>query len=318
MEMSNRAGLRLDSQLMGDLAVLHAISRQGSMSAAATALNITQGAVSQRISRLEKRLGQMLLVRSSRGANLTDPALTLMEAYEEAARTLSLALDTLRGDKEQFLRIVCPPSLATYWLSPKLDDFLKANPGVDVSLYADQRTVLPGDFNRDGIDIAIIFELDLPAGLVELACVDEMNVAIAQPGYEAAIAAGTHICLHDDTPWTGARDDAEWRAWSDHTGNTALDTAAAHRHYNLSSMAYQAAQSGGGVAMGRAVLLGESLAAKTLMIMSGDIASTPACYRLVCAAPMAGTPLVRRFAHWAKREMIESRQRALDAIKALT
>jgi DNA-binding transcriptional LysR family regulator len=54
------------------LRTLHAIATRGSVNAAATALHVTDSAVSQQIAKLESELGQSLLERNGRGVRLTD------------------------------------------------------------------------------------------------------------------------------------------------------------------------------------------------------------------------------------------------------
>lgn len=60
------------------LRILHAIAERGSVNAAATALHVTNSAVSQQIAKLESELGQSLLERSGRGVRLTDAAAVLV------------------------------------------------------------------------------------------------------------------------------------------------------------------------------------------------------------------------------------------------
>lgn len=56
-----------------DLHLLRAVADHGSINRAAAVLSISQSALTRRIHRLELRLGASLLVRSSRGTDLTAP-----------------------------------------------------------------------------------------------------------------------------------------------------------------------------------------------------------------------------------------------------
>lgn len=60
------------------LRTLHAVAARGSVNAAATALHVTNSAVSQQIAKLESELGQSLLERNGRGVRLTDAASVLV------------------------------------------------------------------------------------------------------------------------------------------------------------------------------------------------------------------------------------------------
>src|SRR5689334_18377150 len=85
---------------LAQLEALHAVARTGSVSAAAADLCVTTSAISQRISKLEKDVGQTLLERKGRSVQLTDTA-SLLVNY--AARILSVvgeaeaALEDHRG-----------------------------------------------------------------------------------------------------------------------------------------------------------------------------------------------------------------------------
>ena len=58
---------------VGDLHVLRAVARHGSINRAAAVLSISQSALTRRIHRLEVGLGAQLLLRSARGTDLTGP-----------------------------------------------------------------------------------------------------------------------------------------------------------------------------------------------------------------------------------------------------
>src|ERR1017187_3663669 len=61
------------------LRTLHAVAARGSVNAAATALHVTNSAVSQQIAKLESELGQPLLEKSGRAERLTDALAVLVD-----------------------------------------------------------------------------------------------------------------------------------------------------------------------------------------------------------------------------------------------
>jgi DNA-binding transcriptional LysR family regulator len=72
-----------------DLDLLRAVARHGSINRAATVLSISQSALTRRIHRLEDSLGARLLLRSSRGTELTAPTrqfLRQLAVHEEEFR----------------------------------------------------------------------------------------------------------------------------------------------------------------------------------------------------------------------------------------
>jgi DNA-binding transcriptional LysR family regulator len=60
------------------LRVFHEVAVRGSFTAAATALRLTEPAVSQQVAKLEKELGAVLLERCSRSVVVTAPGRVLL------------------------------------------------------------------------------------------------------------------------------------------------------------------------------------------------------------------------------------------------
>ena len=73
------------------LRVLVAVSRHGSVTAAARALNYAQPSISHHIARLEAETGAQLLQRAGRGVRLTDAGRLLAERAEEIIGRLDAA-----------------------------------------------------------------------------------------------------------------------------------------------------------------------------------------------------------------------------------
>ncbi|TIP07553.1 MAG: LysR family transcriptional regulator, partial [Mesorhizobium sp.] len=70
---------------------------KASMTAAANALNLTQGAVSQQIKRLEEILGQMLFERDRRGLRLTRSGERLLDKGRRLLRLNDEILAEISG-----------------------------------------------------------------------------------------------------------------------------------------------------------------------------------------------------------------------------
>ncbi|TIT58043.1 MAG: LysR family transcriptional regulator, partial [Mesorhizobium sp.] len=112
-----------------------AFGRRGSMTAAATELGVSVGAVSQQIRKAEEALEARLLERRGRSVALT----ALGRVYHAA---VSLGFDQIRAahdiiDRAQSantLTISCLPSLASKWIGPQLLDWQIAHPGATVRL----------------------------------------------------------------------------------------------------------------------------------------------------------------------------------------
>src|SRR5512138_976819 len=127
------------------LRVFEAAARHLSFKEAANELSITQAAVSHQIKSLEDYLGVQLFKRGGRGVQLTEAAKAAMPRLREGFDALAAAVETVRergGEAE--LTITSPPVFTARWLMPRLADFAKKEPKIDVRVVANSRMVDSG------------------------------------------------------------------------------------------------------------------------------------------------------------------------------
>ena len=121
--------------------------------AAAAAIGLTPGAVSQRIKELETLIGHRLLVRSSKGVEMTRAGHHLFERVNEPLRALEGAYAAVSGRaNSQRVVVTTTPSFAAGWLVERLAAFARANPKIEISVEAGNAVA---DLNSDPIDLAI-------------------------------------------------------------------------------------------------------------------------------------------------------------------
>lgn len=120
---------------LDDLRFVEALSRTGSLSAAARALDVTPPALSMRLKKLEQGLGINLVVRSSRRLRFTSEGERLVhEAQAVLARVEALA-DTLgREGLGGSLRVVAPFGFGRVHVAPLVALFAREHPQVRMSL----------------------------------------------------------------------------------------------------------------------------------------------------------------------------------------
>ena len=126
----------------------------GSFSAAARQLNIGQPAVSKTIAQLEDRLGVRLLIRTTRGLT---PSEAGFRFYERARRSIEEADEaelSARGEGSGLtgvLRVSAATTFARLHIVPRLKEFLRAHPGLEMELILDDRVI---DLVEEGIDVS--------------------------------------------------------------------------------------------------------------------------------------------------------------------
>ncbi|MGR0278706.1 LysR family transcriptional regulator [Marinomonas dokdonensis] len=99
------------------------VAKKRSFTAAAKKLNMSKSAISQQIKRLEDATGHQLLIRNTRGVQLTSAGEALLGRSELLSEQLSMTLMELDGEKEQpsgSLRVSVPPFVEKGVLAPTL------------------------------------------------------------------------------------------------------------------------------------------------------------------------------------------------------
>ncbi|MEI9430321.1 LysR family transcriptional regulator [Mesorhizobium sp. Cs1299R1N3] len=135
------------------------VADKASMTAAANALHLTQGAVSQQVKRLEDTLGCSLFERDRRGLRLTHSGERL---FEKAKRLLSLNdqiwTDMVGSAVAGQVRLGVPYDLVGTLLAPVLKTYAEAYPQVEISLVCASSPELAAALAAGTIDLAVIEE----------------------------------------------------------------------------------------------------------------------------------------------------------------
>ena len=127
-------------------------ARQLSFSRAAAELNLTHGAISHQMKALERELGVALFERRNRGVVLTEPGRQLAASVREGLDRIARGVAELRSHPGRRLTVSVLPAFATHWLIPRLADFNRRHPDIDINVRAGQALV---DFAADDVDLAV-------------------------------------------------------------------------------------------------------------------------------------------------------------------
>ena len=271
-------------------------ARHLSFNRAASALCVTQGAVSRQIKILEESLDAKLFERDHKGIRLTAAGLQLLPCVSEAFDTIERGtrqITTAKGRRRLVLSV--PPTFATQWFSPQLGSLAVELPDVELSI----RTEPSEDchcnirFGRDA----------LPDAHSELLMTERHTLVGAPqlPGRSLDTLLATmpalHV-LHNET-----RLDL-WPNW--------LATAGMPAHYaengiefsNL-EQAIHAARKGVGLAIVDRNMIVEELADGSLAQISGIEVSGPFGYWLDIAHRHEALEHVQAFAGWLREEVLK-------------
>ena len=122
---------------LNQLKIFYLAAKQGSLSAAAESLYITQPAVTKGIQRLQKHYELKLFNRFGKKMALTDAGEVLYKIAESIFEMENQAEESLRDFQQRkrgFIRILSSESFGAYYLPFILDRFSRVNPKVRVSM----------------------------------------------------------------------------------------------------------------------------------------------------------------------------------------
>lgn len=131
-----------------------AVARNGTLSGAASELNLGIATLSRRIERLEKALKLPLFVRQQSGYQLTGEGADLVERAE-ALEAAAVAFSTGASAQAQMtgkVRLATAENLAIGLILPALPEFCKKHPGLTIELVTDITTV---NLHRRDADLAV-------------------------------------------------------------------------------------------------------------------------------------------------------------------
>jgi LysR family transcriptional regulator, glycine cleavage system transcriptional activator len=113
-----------------------AAARLGSFTRAAEELNVTHGAVSRQIRLLEDWLGVRLFLRTSRNSVPTQVGTELLAEASDALDRLAAVSRRMqnRPRARGLLHVSALPTFAMRWLIPRLPDFQREHPGLELRI----------------------------------------------------------------------------------------------------------------------------------------------------------------------------------------
>nr|ABZ06748.1 putative LysR substrate binding domain protein [uncultured marine microorganism HF4000_141F21] len=137
------------------LKIFHAVAEAGNFTKATYILNLSQSAISRQIQSLEQELKTQLFERHARGLSLTENGEYLFKTAREVISKLKDVESTLMDKKNKLsgkLTVTTVVSLGTTWLTPRIQEFMKLNPEIEIELIFDDKEL---DLSTRQADIGI-------------------------------------------------------------------------------------------------------------------------------------------------------------------
>lgn len=138
-----------------------AVAEHQGFTKAATALHVSQPALSQQVRQLEESLGAQLFDRSGRKTRLTDAgevylryALRAAQELQEGQRAIHDVGDLSRGT----LRIAVTPTFTTYLVGPLVEAFYRRYPNITLNVREVAQEQMENQLLADELDVGIAFD----------------------------------------------------------------------------------------------------------------------------------------------------------------
>lgn len=280
------------------LASFEAAARHLSFTQAAAERFVTQSAISRQMRALEDELGTALFRRQHRALALTPQGARLFAVCTTVLAQLRGTVRELRAPSQrEVLSLTTTPGLASFWLIPRLPNFTRAHPGIDVRLDASFEL---RQLAREGFDLAIRYAR--PEKVAGHALFGEKVLPVCSPKLlrHLPLAAPQDLAAHtllQLEPSASGGMPVEWEPWLQAMGLAHLEPAA-----RLSMSGYNeviaAAVAGQGVALGRRPLVDELLREGRLVAPLARTIATPRSYILVVDPAARARPAVRALEAW--------------------
>jgi LysR family glycine cleavage system transcriptional activator len=293
MAMLNRVHLN-------GLRAVETVARLGSLSAAASELNVSASAVSQQINRTEKQLRRALFERTASGLVLTEFGIVFAARLGAGFRELAQAMALADEATECTLVVSVAPAFASKWLLPRLSRHFTRHPNVLLRIDASVRIA---DLDHSDIDIAIrLGDGTWPDVRAELLLAQEVFPVCAP-------AIARKLTSIDDLAGTCAITDERamitWESWFEAAGVKPITFLKGAR-FTDPMLCLESAIAGHGVMLGWQLLTADALADGRLVAPFGVRAQSGLGYWLVTSASKTESRKVKDFKVWVREEIEET------------
>ena len=302
------------------LRVFEAAARHLSFKDAANELSITQAAVSHQIKSLEDYLGVQLFKRAGRGVQLTEAARAALPRLRDGFDALAAAVETIhvRAD-ETDLQITAPPVFTARWLMPRLANFQKEEPKIDVRVVALSKMVDAGALDSAALVSNLDLRSDTSGVEIHLGAGDYpghradrlfgvSTVAVASPELvkgdppiQEPSDLARHTLLHDDAMDLVAQGHA-WQKWLEEAGVADEVDGTRGPHFSSNILSLEAASQKLGIALALRPLVDADLASGRLCAPFKVELKPRSAYYLVCPEVIADRPAVVAFRQWLLKQ----------------
>jgi LysR family transcriptional regulator, glycine cleavage system transcriptional activator len=293
------------------LRAFEAAARHGSFKRAANELNVTDGSVSRHVALLESWFGVSLFHRLNRQVALTSDGLSLFSEISPAlGRIRAVSSKLSRSRQPLLISVNAPPTFTMHWLIPRLTEFFRKHPTIDINLTT---SIKPVDFITADYDVAIRRS---PPG-EQINCeareiLAELRTPVCSPKL-SLLKRQERPDLRGQTLVHTATSPSAWADWLSTHGQMGLTPGSA-LHFEEMYFSVQAAINGLGFAIVPATIVIDDVLAGRLTFPFGVFDPRENHYHAMFRPGGTKRAAIETFCNWLQAEGEKTRQ-AIETIR---
>lgn len=285
---------------LAGLRAFEAVARLMSFRLAAAELSVTASAVSHQVRSLEEALSVQLFERGPHGVTVTSAGQRFLPEVQAALDRLSLAVaDLHKGRPNAPLTISMLPTFAVRWMIPRVADFKRKHPEIEVRLDASMEVA---SFTGSDVDLAIRYGEGRWPGLHCEPLIAERLIPVCSPALmdgprplKTPADLSHHVLLRNDAH------PEDWPLWLKAARLKGIDLDRGPS-FGYSELLLRAAAEGLGVAVARQHLVEAELKAGSLVAPFDITHDVGIRYWFVCPPRALDDPRVATFRAWLLAE----------------
>jgi LysR family transcriptional regulator, glycine cleavage system transcriptional activator len=281
-----------------------AVAKHLNFRAAADELALTQSAVSRQIQALEDEVGVALFLRHTRAVELTSAGGQLHRTVAPALERMDSAVRQVRlSAGRKIVSITTWASFASMWLIPRMEEFQRDHPGIDIRIDA---TDAKQDLETSDVDLAIRYALPGTPMQGAQRLFGEQLAVVGSPWLlknkppvrTPADVARFTLIEAGDAYRTQHLEWLSWRRWFEQFGATQVQPER-WLYFNYAHQIVQATLSGQGLALARMPLIADALASGDLVeVLPGYRLDSPLAYWMLVGPRSTQRPEIKAFCAW--------------------
>ncbi len=238
------------------LRAFEAAARLGSFRKAADELHVSHTVISRHVRALESSTGVELVRATPQGVTPTPQGAAYAAKIAAALHGIAQATsDLAEPGNYPTLHVSCSPGFAVRWLAPRISEFMRETPGIEITIRPTDRAPAVESGESD-VDIRYAEQATAKAPAIVLN--RPPVIAVASPAWLSNCPSKLDPWNLPGQPLLHEETHAHWQLWFSKAGVELDETPAGTRYWNA-ALALEAATMGHGIALAPDLIVRDAL-----------------------------------------------------------